>query len=275
MKYFRASLRSLSLVLVALGGLLSQQNAVAADAAAQTYYLFVFSNPAAGKEVEFNKWYDEQHAPDVTSVPGFVNGQRFELAPRQLRAVTPELPKYLVVYKIVTKDLAAVYAEVNRRATSGETRMSNTVDMKSFINRTYRTIRPELSGNSSDAGKAAGAKQTYYQFVFGEAASEAQDKEFNDWYDQYHAPEILKVPGFVWGQRMMFSDVQLNSSAAGSKYLMSFRIETNDLNATLDGFSAVAPKMTMSKAFGTALGYTYKAIGPQLDGEKIRASRKK
>lgn len=279
MKQFRSSLLRSFMLVGMLFCLLAQQHASAADkqAVAQTYYLFVFSNPATGKEAEFNKWYDEQHAPDVTSVPGFVSGQRFELAAQQLRAGSPALPKYLVVYKIVTPDLAGVYAEVNRRSQTGETRMSNAVDVKSFLNRTYHTIRPELSGNSKLTGKAAaGTKQTYYQFVFGEAKA-GQDQVFNDWYDQHHAPDVLGVPGFVWGQRMMFSDVQLNKAATGSKYLMMFRIETADLGATFADFGTLAPKMTMSPSFDgdRTFGYTYKAIGQQLDGDKIRAERAK
>jgi hypothetical protein len=206
-----------------------------------------------------------------------MSAQRFELAEQQMRPGSPSLPKYLVLYKIISSDLKAVYAEVSRRISAGETKMSDSVDQKSFLNRTYHAIRPELNGNANLKDKAAsGKKQVYCQFVFGEAKA-GQDKEFNDWYDQYHAPEILSVPGFVWGQRMKLSDVQMSSDVVAQTYLMMFRIETGDLAATLVDFKVQAPKMTDSPAFDGArtFGYTYKAIGPQLDGDKIRASRKK
>jgi hypothetical protein len=47
---------------------------VAALAAAtpETYYFLVFSNPVAGQEARYNKWYNEQHQLDVVSIPGFV-----------------------------------------------------------------------------------------------------------------------------------------------------------------------------------------------------------
>jgi hypothetical protein len=242
----------------------------------QTYYLFVFSNPVQGKEAQFNKWYDEEDAPAVTAVPGFISAQRFELAEQQLRAGSPPLPKYLVLYKIVTTDLKAVYAEVTRRASSGETGMSDALDMKSLLNRTYCVIQPELSGNAALAGKAAaGAKQVYYQFVFGEAKA-GQEDIFNDWYDKHHAPDVLAVPGFVWGQRMKLNDVQMMPNVTAQTYLMMFRIETGDLAATFADFGALAPKMTMSPSFDGdhTFGYTYKVIGTQLDGDKIRAARK-
>jgi hypothetical protein len=243
----------------------------------QTYYLFVFSNPAAGMEVQYNKWYDEQHAPDVVSVPDFVTAQRFEFAEQQMRPGSPSLPKYLVLYKIVTNDLKVVYSEVSRRISAGETKMSDAVDQKSFLNRTYRVIRPELSSNANLTGKAAsGKKQVYCQFVFGEAKA-GQDKEFNDWYDHHHAQDILSVPGFIWGQRMKLNDVQMSSDVVAQTYLMMFRIETGDLAATLEDFKAQAHKMSDSPAFDGArtFGYTYKAIGRQLDGDKVRASRRK
>ena len=54
----------------------------------ETYYFFVFSNPVAGHEDEYNRWYDQQHAPDVVAIPGFVSAQSF---------VKNELPLYRMV----------------------------------------------------------------------------------------------------------------------------------------------------------------------------------
>lgn len=51
----------------------------------ETYYLLVFSNPIAGRDDEYNKWYDGRHLTDVTSVPGFVSGQRYVVSAAQLR----------------------------------------------------------------------------------------------------------------------------------------------------------------------------------------------
>jgi hypothetical protein len=243
--------------------------------AADSYYLFVFSNPAAGKEAEYNRWYDDEHAPDVVSVPGFVSAQRFALAVNQLRAGSPPLPKYLVLYKIASADLRATYAEVNRRAGNGQTRMSNSVDPTSFANRTYRVIRPAVKGNDKLTGKAAaGTRKAYYQFVFGTATAR-QDQAFNEWYDASHLPDVLSVPGFVWGVRSQLSDVQLNKDGSGTPWLAMFRIETADLAATFAEFGTRAPKMTMSQSFDgdRTFGYTYETLGPELNGDKIRAIR--
>src|SRR5215467_8299922 len=90
----------------------------------QTYYFYVFSNPVPGHEDEYNKWYDQQHAADVVSIPGFVSAQRYVKSDTPFfRVVDVQMPKYLIIYKIVTTDVEAVFAEVERRLKTGETYM--------------------------------------------------------------------------------------------------------------------------------------------------------
>jgi hypothetical protein len=45
-------------------------------------HLFVvLTNPTAGMEEEYNRWYNDQHVPDVVAIDGFVGVQRFKLSP--------------------------------------------------------------------------------------------------------------------------------------------------------------------------------------------------
>jgi hypothetical protein len=75
------------------------------------YRFVVFTNPAEGKEAEFNRWYDEQHVPDVLRVPGFVAAQRFAAS-----RVRGELTHgFLTIYEIRTDDVEATFADVARR----------------------------------------------------------------------------------------------------------------------------------------------------------------
>lgn len=43
------------------------------------YKLIVLSNPVAGREKEFNEWYNNVHVPDATSLPGVKSGKRFKV----------------------------------------------------------------------------------------------------------------------------------------------------------------------------------------------------
>ena len=89
----------------------------------ETYYFVVFNNPAPMKEREYLDWYDNRHIFDVTAIPGFVSGQRFVRNETQMYGnSTPRLPNYLTLYKVQTNDLAAVNAEIAKRAQTGVTK---------------------------------------------------------------------------------------------------------------------------------------------------------
>jgi hypothetical protein len=248
------------------------------SAAFDTYYFFVFSNPVAGHEDEYNKWYDEQHAPDVVAVPGFVTAQRFVKNDLPLyRMVDLQVPKYLIVYKIVTGDVDAVFAEVTRRLRTRETIISPTFDSKTSVSYVYRPFRPEIKGVGGEPeGARPGPKQTYYQIVFT-AMVDGKEDEFNAFYDNHHAPELAAIPGFVGAQRMILAtpaNSTSNPSIPATKYLAIFRVETSDLAAVKQ---IAAKPGTTSPAFDTKAtrGYTFRAIGPVIEGDKVRAARAK
>jgi len=245
-----------------------------ASAAPEPYYFLVFSNPVAGHEDEYNKWYNAQHAPDVVAVPGFVSAQRFVKTELPLyRMVDLQVPKYLIVYKIVTDDIEAVMREVYRRLDAGETVLSPVFDQKTSVSYVYKPFRPELKGVGGEpAGAKPGPKELYYQVVFT-AFTPGKEDEFNKFYDEHHAPELAALPGFVSAQRMILARPS-TASIPASKYLALFKVETSDLAAVKQ--AATAPGTT-SPAFDTAStrGYTFRAIGPVLDGDKVRAARAK
>jgi len=250
------------------------RRATAAPEKKETYFFLVFSDPVPGREAEYNTWYDEQHAPDVTSIPGFVSSRRYILAEKQLRAVALLKPKYLIIYRIETSDPAAVRADIQSRGRSGATRMSSSItNVKMY---TYREFRPEqkgIGGNPMDA--SPGPSNDYIQVVFGDAVA-GMDEEFNHWYDTVHEPQLLAGPGFTRGERAVISEVQLaptDEGIAQSKYLALFEIRTTDLASVFRANKGITPPVSAFDGKRT-FGYTYRAIGPVYDGEAIRAARK-
>jgi hypothetical protein len=140
---------------------------------------------------------------------------------------------------------------------------------------TYRALAPEVAGAGGEPpGARAGARETYYQFVFADPVP-GRESEYNAWYDRHHGPDVASVPGFVSWQRAVLNPQQLNPAAATAQYLALFKIETSDLTAVFQTFRSRAPHMSMSPAFDDAhtFGYTYKAIGPLLSGDRIRSQR--
>jgi hypothetical protein len=94
------------------------------------YTFVVLTNPTSGKEADYNKWYNEQHIPDVLNVPGFVAAQRFCLADTQMNDKNPH--KYLALYEIETDDLAGALKDLQSRVGTDDMVMSDAIDMQNI-----------------------------------------------------------------------------------------------------------------------------------------------
>ena len=151
--------------------------------------------------------------------------------------------------------------------------MSPTFDKTTSAGYVYKTFRPEVRGVGGEPdGATPGAKEIYYQIVFT-AMVDGREDEFNAFYDQHHAPELAAIPGFVSAQRMILARPP-DGSIPATKYLALFRVETSDLGAVK---KIAATPGTQSPSFDVkeTRGYTYRAIGPVVEGDKVRAARAK
>ena len=102
------------------------------------YVFTVFSNATAGQEQEYNRWYNEQHVPDVLKVPGFVAAERFKLAQSDPNAPAP----YLAIYEIETNDVQKTLAQLNERANTPAMQLSPALDLNSVKTFLYESIAP-------------------------------------------------------------------------------------------------------------------------------------
>jgi hypothetical protein len=89
------------------------------------YILVVPSSAKAGKDDDYNRWYDETHLGDLLAIPGVKSGKRYDADP-----ASPNTPdaNYVAVYEIETDDPGAVMAELGRRAMAGEMEISPALD---------------------------------------------------------------------------------------------------------------------------------------------------
>lgn len=104
------------------------------------YAFTVFSNPVAGQEQEYNRWYDEQHLGDVLKVPGFVAAQRFKLAQPD-----PDVPaQYLAIYQFDCDDLQNTMTALQERAGTQDMPLSPALEVrgvKAFIYEAITDLR--------------------------------------------------------------------------------------------------------------------------------------
>lgn len=92
--------------------------------------MVVQSRPVAGREDEYNAWYDDVHLPEVLTVSGFVSAQRYVTASTDGAEPYP----YLAVYEI-EGDGAQVVAGLFAAGLAE----SSAID-EDVVVRTYRTI---------------------------------------------------------------------------------------------------------------------------------------
>jgi hypothetical protein len=267
----------LKALILALAGWAAAGAISARAAEAKTYWFFVFSNPVAGTEADYNRWYTDQHQRDVVAVPGFVSVQRAVLAEKQLinRPDAPTMPKYLALYTIRTDDLKAVMAEVARRVQSGRTVISPTYDRKTSVGYTYELTGRLEAPLAAPPGAKPGPMQTYLHIVYTVPFA-GKEAAFNQWYDTHHAPEMLHTPGIVVAQRLTLADPGHGAPAA-SQYAAAFTLKTTDEDALIKAFAADRDKRFHGDSMNgdATFGYTYRLLGPEVSGDAVRASRAK
>ncbi len=94
------------------------------------YVMVVQSQATAGRDAEYNDWYDTIHFPDICAIPGVKSGRRFEATPVAMGQ--PGL-RYLAIYEVETDDPGAFMAEMGRRAENGGMRMSDALDAPASV----------------------------------------------------------------------------------------------------------------------------------------------
>jgi hypothetical protein len=112
--------------------------------------IVVLSNPAPGKEKEYDRWYQDVHLADVVAVPGVSAAQRFALA----GDVDGAPHRFLALYDI-DGDPADVWAEIRRRAGTDAMRLSDAVDRSSTSTTLWRAHGEPVSGTSGPGASSA------------------------------------------------------------------------------------------------------------------------
>lgn len=96
------------------------------------FSLIVLTNPAKGREAEYNTWYSDTHLDDVLRVPGVVAAQRFRKTESQ-RDAGPYPWGYLAIYECDTDDVQQVIAGLRERSGTPDMPISSALDDERFV----------------------------------------------------------------------------------------------------------------------------------------------
>lgn len=127
-----------------------------------------------------------------------------------------------------------VFAEVNaaglativKKGPAGKARL-----VYEALGRKVFTQRDAQAGAASLASGGDGAPGIYYLFALRSAAPE-REAEFNTIYDTKHLPDMLDVPGMVWGLRARLV-TEASEGAPAPGYLAVYQFRSYDLAATI------------------------------------------
>jgi hypothetical protein len=250
-------------------------------AAMETYYYMVFLNPVAGRETEFNTFYDTRHIIDVTSVPGFVSGQRFiRNDPQMYSNKAPALPTYLALYTVRTDNLDAVNADIANRGKTGVTKFPtpNPLDNATYSGYWYRFNAPLIKRTMPLPADFAGKKLVNYDHIVFMNAADGKQKEWADWYDQTHSPDMLTGRGIMTAQRATLARPSGDAKIPATNQVVLFTVSIpEDMPVNLAAPEALprppgTPPTDMSLQKDTR-GYTYRQIGPLVTHEEAVARK--
>jgi antibiotic biosynthesis monooxygenase (ABM) superfamily enzyme len=169
------------------------------------------TEPETGWEDEFNRWYDEEHIPNLRAVPGYFSARRYI-------AVEGE-PKYMAIYEIASMD-AFRSAEHERAANTPWTaRMRPHFQSRGMT--FYQQIFP---ADGVLHGPSRGAEEGGLLTVRLDVAPE-HEQDFNDWYDQEHLAALATVPGVISGRRF-------RATEGGPKYMAVYHLTGPDVQGS-------------------------------------------
>ena len=90
-----------------------------------------------------------------------------------------------------------------------------------------------------------------------------QEKAFHEWYDQVHVADVLKVPGFVRGQR--FEAIPgLRGELPANRFFALYEFETDDPAATLTALRHAMRTMHIDASLDMdkIVAFAYAELGP-------------
>jgi hypothetical protein len=152
--------------------------------------LMVWADVPADRENDFNGWYNEEHLAERLSIPGFLDGARYEAVKGG--------PKHLAVYELESPAVldSPAYKTVVANPTPWTQRVGPQAVATTFIRNVYTMIHPRTVTPSIAASGMAPALQLGRMDVPAEV-----DREFNEWYNTIYVPNYETVPGVIRGRR--------------------------------------------------------------------------
>jgi hypothetical protein len=224
-----------------------------------TCYQFALSNPVAGQEAEFNRWYGAEHLSHGVLTPGILAGQRF-------RRVDGPWPSgkhdYLTIWEM--DDPAFALEQLAKARGTDTMPISPSVDMS--------TVQPPTMWRRATARSAARiATDTSERRTLVLMLANATDgAAFEDALQRGGLVELADLPGVISAELLTLADQQIRGSAR--KYAYAVLLEVHE---EADALASLADRLPALQYLDRERWYAvvFRPIGHRLTtAEAQRAS---
>ena len=146
----------------------------------------VWADVPADKEVEFNRWYNEEHLDELLAIPGVLSAGRY--------IAVSGSPKYLACYELENPEVRDTpeYQEHLIRPTEWSKRLDLHGIATRMVQNNYRQIFPlEVSREVAESDMARALQM-------GRMSIPAdQEDQWNEFYNTIYAPNYVEAPGCI------------------------------------------------------------------------------
>jgi hypothetical protein len=161
---------------------------------------------APAYEDEFNDWYNLEHVPQLTALPGFVRTRRYFCAGADIR--------FLAWYE--THDAGVEAGPYFQGIVSNPTPWSRR------IRQLYGEKRERMNFELMCEVGASPAPDAPWMYIVHTDIPDHIVEEYNAWYDAEHLPRCVGIPGVLRARR--YTALACTSGHVGPKYLTAYEL---------------------------------------------------
>lgn len=214
---------------------------------------------AAEHDDEFNDWYNLEHVPQLTALPGFVRTRRYCCDTADIR--------YLAWYETTDEHVEAGphFRNIVANPTPWSLRMRKLYgDNRERMN--FRLM--------CEVGQAPATDAPWMYIVHTDIPDHIVD-EYNAWYDKEHLPRCAGIPGVLRARRYTSTGIAAGAHD-GPKYLTAYEFTGPDVWESPAALQARQTPWTgkMRSLFSNTRRALYRLVAPTVTHEQARTQKR-
>ncbi len=203
-------------------------------------------------DYEFNDWYNLEHVPQVTALPGFVRTRRYFCEGADIR--------YLAWYETVDEKVEA--------GAQFQSIVSDPTPWSQRMRKLYGDNRERMNFRlMCDVGDVPATDAPWMYIVHTDIPDHIVE-EYNSWYDKEHLPRCASIPGVLRARR--YASAPCTSGNAGPQYLTAYELTGPDIWESPAALAARKTPWTekMRSLFSNTRRALYKLVAPGVTHER-------